>query len=50
VFFLSAILWFLCHDYKLDGQPNGWCEPRPPAAAGKTHLNHQYLCRQDWLQ
>ena len=22
--------------------PSGWCEPRPPAAAGKTRLNHQH--------
>ena len=25
---------------------SGWCEPRPPAAAGETCLNHQHHCRQ----
>jgi len=29
--------------------PNGWCEPRPPAPAGVTRLNHCHLREQNMI-
>ena len=39
----------LSHSYEL-GRHNGWCEPRPPALAGETHLNHQHHREHDAAQ